>query len=217
MEHEDAIQMNAVEGYLLDDLTDDERDAFEEHCADCKTCFADVQAGATFTTTLGELTDLRELTDLVPVPVPASRYNPRFVFATAASLVLSIGCVGYQHFAVIAPLRAQLAELNQPHKIPVHTLIVQRGPEKKNLVDGSRDSILEFDVDPELAPAPFTCKIVDANGKTRGRPFSVTANETSDLIALQIPAKFLEPGTYSLIVTGTGGVSEPDIKKFEVR
>ena len=38
MSHEDAEELNAVEGYLLDDLTEDQRLRFEAHYFECQTC-----------------------------------------------------------------------------------------------------------------------------------------------------------------------------------
>lgn len=209
MEHQEALDTHAAEGYLLGDLTAAEYAAFEEHFADCDECFADIRDTATVVAAVRGTEEKKE-------PAKRRQYKPLVWFPVAASVAFAmLGTIGVQAHKV-TQLKGQLAELNQPHKIPVHTLIVQRGPEKKDFVDGNRDSVLEFDIDLDLASAPFTCKIVDVHGNTRGRPFSVTANEARDLVSLRIPAKFFEPGTYSLIVTGTGGVSEP-VKTFEVR
>jgi anti-sigma factor RsiW len=40
MTHDDSVASVAAEGYLLDELSDAERDEFEEHYADCDECFA---------------------------------------------------------------------------------------------------------------------------------------------------------------------------------
>lgn len=47
MTHSEATASNAVARYLLGELGDPERDAFEEHYFDCSACAADVRAGAT--------------------------------------------------------------------------------------------------------------------------------------------------------------------------
>jgi anti-sigma factor RsiW len=42
MDHEEAMRINAPEGYLLNDLTPSERDAFETHMFSCVLCAEDV-------------------------------------------------------------------------------------------------------------------------------------------------------------------------------
>lgn len=46
MNHEEAIKDNKPEGYLLGELSDAERDAFEEHYIDCRVCSATIRSGA---------------------------------------------------------------------------------------------------------------------------------------------------------------------------
>src|SRR3954447_2733763 len=48
MNHEQAIQEMATERYLLDELTPELRDAFEEHMFECQDCALDVRAGNVF-------------------------------------------------------------------------------------------------------------------------------------------------------------------------
>jgi hypothetical protein len=46
MEHQDAVETLASERYLLGEMSDAERDAFEEHFFSCVECADDVKAGA---------------------------------------------------------------------------------------------------------------------------------------------------------------------------
>jgi len=50
MNHEQAVQEMATERYLLDELSPELRDAFEEHMFDCAECALDVRAGNVFMT-----------------------------------------------------------------------------------------------------------------------------------------------------------------------
>ena len=50
MNHEQAMQEMATERYLLDELTPEQRDAFEEHMFECTECAMDVRAGNVFMT-----------------------------------------------------------------------------------------------------------------------------------------------------------------------
>jgi len=46
MTHEQAVEKHAAERYLLDDMPELERFAFEEHLFDCRICAEDVRTGA---------------------------------------------------------------------------------------------------------------------------------------------------------------------------
>jgi hypothetical protein len=48
MDHDYAVQIEAPMKYALGELTDAERDSFEEHFADCSKCIADTEAAAAF-------------------------------------------------------------------------------------------------------------------------------------------------------------------------
>src|SRR5262245_32593956 len=48
IDHEQAMKNLMAERYLLGELSDDERDAYEAHLFDCQTCFAQVKAGTEF-------------------------------------------------------------------------------------------------------------------------------------------------------------------------
>ena len=50
MNHDEAVQEMATERYLLDELSPELREAFEEHMFDCQECAFDVRAGNVFLT-----------------------------------------------------------------------------------------------------------------------------------------------------------------------
>ncbi len=48
MTHDEAVQITAVEQYVLGELPPPLRDEFEEHFFDCQECAIDVKAAAEF-------------------------------------------------------------------------------------------------------------------------------------------------------------------------
>jgi hypothetical protein len=205
VEHQEALDTHAAEGYLLGDLTAAEYAAFEQHFADCDECFADVRDAATVVAAVRVDGEKKELTKR-----GQSKLMPWF--AAAASVVAAM-------LGTVTTYQAhQLAQLRKPGLVAqVDLPRDQRGAAEKDVVvNGSRDAVLNFDITLEPASAPFTCRIVDAQGHTRNDPVSVSADEAAAPVNLKIPAKSLEPGEYSLIVSGTGGVSLPE-KRFKVR
>jgi Putative zinc-finger len=190
VEHQEAIDIHAAEGYLLGNLPAAQHDAFEEHFADCEPCFADVRDGATMITALrgGKKK---------PVPSGHHRFIP--TLAAAASIAVAISAVGYQ--------QAQIARLRKPSFAPVAILDERRGPESKPVVV-HRDArnTLGFDITADPPSPSYECKIVDAKGKTL-LVSTISAEQAKQPIDLDLPNRSLDPGEYSLIVTGTGGVS----------
>jgi len=211
VEHQEAIETHAAEGYLLGDLTAAEHEAFELHFADCDTCFADVRDGATVVAAVRK-------ENLVPVPVPVRGWQYKLVptLAAAASIAVAVTTVGYQQVAVVAPLRAQLAKEREPRITPLYDLRESRAEEQAVAPDSRASFLFEFAIDPEVDSPPYTCKIVDARGKRHGPQLTVTAEQAHNPVDLLMPRETLVPGDYSLIVTGTGGVSVFE-KRFMVR
>jgi hypothetical protein len=200
MEHQDAIETYAAEGYLLDELTDAERDAFEQHFADCESCFADVRDGVRFIHAL-------------PEAVKDERAQPRhrWDLAMAASLaVIATAAIG--QYGVVAPMQAQLAELRTPRIERAYTLgqQVQRGNAQPNVVNGHAGWPLEFDI-VNGSNAPYTCTIVNDRGQKWRVIGTITADQVRQPVKISMPPGALPPGNYSLIVTGAGGVPEEPI------
>jgi len=48
MDHTEAVRLMAAERYLLDDLTSELQEGFEEHYFECQECALDVRAGNAF-------------------------------------------------------------------------------------------------------------------------------------------------------------------------
>ena len=197
MNHEQAIDIHAAEGYLLGDLSPAERDAFEEHYFDCDACFADVRDGATVASGVRTVAKEREARHGHASFFPA--------FAAAAGVAVAVlGTAVYQQVAVIAPLRAQIAKERQPRIVNRYFLRDVRGPQDM-IVDGRAPFTLEFDIAPEPPSPRYTCTIVDPSGKPKFS-VAVTAAQAREAVQLQVPGGLLTPGEYQLTVTGTGGV-----------
>jgi hypothetical protein len=52
MDHQTAVQTYALEGYILDELSSEKRDAIEAHIFECTSCAEDVQMLSRFVTSL---------------------------------------------------------------------------------------------------------------------------------------------------------------------
>jgi len=78
MDHNEAIKQMAAERYLLNELTPDLRDAFEEHAFGCPECALDLRAGSAFINIAkGELPGLPSTSPAESQPEPARPIKKR--------------------------------------------------------------------------------------------------------------------------------------------
>jgi Putative zinc-finger len=89
MNHSEAIESKAAEGYLLGDLPQAERDAFEEHYFDCRVCTDTIRAGAAMFAAGREVAKSPK-SNVIWFPV--KWFNAR---AVAAALAVVVGIQGY--------------------------------------------------------------------------------------------------------------------------
>ena len=121
MNHSEALQQMAAERYLLDELTPDAREAFEEHLFDCPECALDLRAGAAFVE--AAKTQLPELTGALVASASPARTRPsgsggfsgfgRPLPRPRSPALLLV--LGYQNLVTYPRLRAAAS---QPRLIP---------------------------------------------------------------------------------------------------
>jgi len=208
MTHQEAIDAQAAERYLLDELPDGARDEFESHYFDCQTCAEDVRSGFTFIETLraeGRRTrPFREAQE-----ARKRRFAARFAapLAAAASLIVGIGVV---QLAYVAPLRRQVDQLEQPYAPVLQQLRAVRGTSPQ--VSGRAPVRLEIVLPPDSAAAGpvVTCAILDADGRAQGQPIKVPATEIIDnALTVILPPHALAPGNYTIHIDGINPPAPP--------
>ena len=105
MSHDTAVATMAAERYLLDELTEAERDTFEEHYFTCPECAEEVRAGEAMRREMQDVFLVTRERAPLPFRPPARRWfhsTGVLPWAVAAVLVLA---VGYQSAVVIPSLR----------------------------------------------------------------------------------------------------------------
>ena len=131
MEHYEAVEMMASERYLLDELTPDVRDAYEDHMFGCTECANDVRFGAAFVDRAKS-----EFQGMAPAPAPVCLPVKKtaekrdwiawtsFSWLRPAILVPAFACllaiVGYQNLVVYPALEASATE---PRLLPAATVL----------------------------------------------------------------------------------------------
>jgi hypothetical protein len=154
MNHAQAVETHAVERYLLNEMSELDRHAFEAHYFECETCADDVRAGALMregvkagfvggvsggtevppyvsggrtdvsTSAPGGGTEVPPNSTVVTPFLPRRRWSPSVVLPWAAAATLALA-VGYQGLWTIPALRRQVVG---PHALsPVPLRPASRG------------------------------------------------------------------------------------------
>jgi hypothetical protein len=196
MNHEEAKKMMAAEAYVLDDLPETERAAFEEHYFDCTDCTADVLDAAT----IADGVRTRSTSNVIPM-------SKRFNWWAVAASVLAAG-LSYQTL-VVMPRAIQMAERHQSAQSARMVASAQitapsRGDDAINTVTvrAGEPVVLDFPFVPTIR-GPYRGEIRDAAGKIVAGPFAVA--ESAELSHLFVAADTLHDGTYTLVIRGGGG------------
>lgn len=210
MDHDQAAQMQASARYVLGELTPAERDAFEEHYADCSQCLSDVELATIFAANTREVFRERALAqNTSPKGWAWLRWRPfpALAFSAALNCALVAG-LGYGllrgHNTAVTAVNV-VAESARLESVDIFPVIggVRGGPgEKKNSFEVSgRPIVLTLDLQEHYEHYLYS---IDRGGS------AVQAGEVSvsgqpDTLNVPIPASRLSPGEYRVTLTGTVG------------
>jgi hypothetical protein len=229
MNHSEAVEQMTSERYLLNELTPDARDAFEEHVFDCQECALDLRAGALF---------VREAKAQLPELVASqaksgtakaggkrnlwfSLWRPAFAAPAFAALLI---VVGYQNFVTFPALRQSA---NEPRLAPLAPLrSATRGATLPAFTaDRTHGVALPVDlvIEPGGSPAvSYTFDLQDPQGKlvwTGSLPATSQGTDSDQSFSLSIPGGMLQSGLYSFTVTSVtaqGGRTPVEQYNFDI-
>jgi hypothetical protein len=213
MNHSEATKEMAAERYLLDELSPDARDAFEEHLFDCPECALDVRSGSTF---IGEAKiQLPQISLGSPaarkISLPRERdrqwfawLRPAFAVPIMATLLVVIG---YQNLVTVPALHNSV---NEPRIVQVAQLYgATRGGSHVSIAAERTSGIalpIELPVDSAASNyVSFSFELRDPHGKQvwMGGVPAKAQNASAELqVSVVVPGGLLENGAYTLTVSG---------------
>jgi hypothetical protein len=209
MDHNQATKLDAVERYLLEEMTPQERDDFEEHYFDCQDCAIELRVTAAFMDAAAQ--ELKA--NPVPQPKKATNggSNGKSFFASLwptmlvwSALAASLLVIVYQNAIVFPRFQTQIAELRAPEMLPVVSLVRgnSRGAEVATATIAAGDSVLlSLDIPTQDRFSSYTCLVYSPSGALLGR-VPVSAQAARDTIEISVPGAGREPGKYSVTVQG---------------
>ncbi|HEY3971702.1 MAG TPA: zf-HC2 domain-containing protein [Candidatus Sulfotelmatobacter sp.] len=221
MDHTDVVRDKTTERYLLNELSPDIRDEFEEHYFDCPECAQDVSAAAQFVKHSKSV--LAEKTETVSLPTTADRgvargpwsfwFRPAFA---APALALLLAIVGYQNFVTYPRLRS---ELRQPQILPAVSVNLGTYGARETSVPEGKGLLLFVRIPPDPIFARYTGELYNPAGKPEGS-FTIDPAAGQDQWPVTVPAVSREAGTYTLAVhgvTATGETKDLGSTSFELQ
>lgn len=219
MEHNYAIQNHTAERYLLEELPQDEREAYEEHFFNCRLCAEEVQAASEFIDGARELIQNQVKEELYghakQHSIWGSWLNWRSIMqplpAMACMLLVFVsGFSAYQNRVTIPLLSTPQVLVQQPpirhaKGDAVSTLMVQRG----------KGFLINVDI-PPANYAAYDASVVTQSNKTKLLLKDISAQQARDSVQIFVPAGKLDPGRYFLVITGTENKGEVDRIPFDI-
>lgn len=204
MEHQHAVESQAVERYLLGELSSGDREAFEEHFFTCTECAAEIRAGAIFADNAKSVFAEEERKRSRAAERTAGSkgwfawLSPAFAMPLLAVLLLT-SC--YQAFILVPSLRQELERTRAARWVPAAVLYAEvRGDEPVVLVpEGAESVLLALDINATQAYREYTVEVRSASGQSLFE-LTVPASAAAGSLHLLVPARKLEAGSHTLIV-----------------
>jgi len=205
MNHDEATRLMASEKYLLDELSPEESEAFEEHLFACHQCSMDVRAGSLFLEHC-KVELAAPAADAAPDRKEDtgsgwfSWLKPAFAIPAFALLLL---LVGYQNLIIYPALRTAVAQNRAPRILPAATLVrgVTRGaPAPAVIVRPGEPFLLPLEIPTE---STFSAYAIELRGPSGAVVWSLKASseDVKNTLTLQSPG-VQEAGQYNIVVTG---------------
>jgi len=204
MEHNEAIELKAAEKYVLRELPEELREAYEEHFFDCAECAADIKAATMFAATSREIfaheQDQPATESGREFGSVWSRWlRPMIAVPVFAALVL---VVGYQNFVVIPQLKSRSVASVQVLNTFSLAAANSRGAAAVRIAVRRGESFaLDFDIPPAKGFRQYLCQLRDESGRIL-QQVSVSAEQANKSVELFVPAGMMQPGTYSIVIAG---------------
>jgi Putative zinc-finger len=221
MDHNQAIQLQAAVKYVLGELSQVQREEYEEHYFDCAECAVDLQALATFADTTREVLRQEKAIALAPDPTPMHGGWLRWLQPVTAVPVFAalLLIIAYQNTVTIPRAREEAAsgaaQVFVSSRAP--KMAVTRGGEEVKLSVRPNESLpLKFDFTPSPTFDAYVCQLQDESGRSILQ-LRVPGSFTNKELNLVVPASRIRPGKYALVFSGDPGAKGQSTKDEVLR
>jgi hypothetical protein len=217
MNHDEAVRSGAAEKYVLRELSDELRDAYEDHFLECAECTKNMHALSGFAEGGSEVYDNlhAEIVPSKPQSIWARLLQPVIAIPVFAAIVLAIAGVGYQA-SLFGPASNGVAAVAGKSALGETTRGAIRlfGDERKGggqipvvRIRAGQGFTLNFDF---LSPRKFDSylgKLQDSSGRLI-LPVTLPGDMANREVNLAIPAGLVHAGKYTLFFVGVSSPSQ---------
>jgi len=225
MEHTEAERQMLSERYLLDELTPEVREAFEEHFFSCQQCALDLETGAAFLdhskAVLSSPVRSRELTTVTSTATSPKRTRPILrlwpVLAGISAIIL-LGVVGYQNWVEYPNAKQIMAVAQKPRLLSSATMVNARdGVVAEVKAQPDAPALLSFDIPEGAQYSSYTADLYSPSGALQWS-LAIPADAARNTINIQAPG-LDRPGDYLLVLRGNSadGKSSTEVQRYTLR
>jgi hypothetical protein len=218
IDHKEATKNMMAERYLLHELSENERDAYEAHLFDCQVCFEQVKAGTEFVSYIKRIGEEKPtIARVQPAGFLAKLMTGLRQPMAAGAVALCVLAVGLNIY--------QYRELSQPKGPALERSYVltgiAHGGESAKLIEAPAGSTLSLSLEytPRGEFTAYGVRILSESGSVKSS-LSIPRDQVDGMAKVGIPANSLGAGKYSIIVWGRnndGNESEIARGAFELR
>lgn len=205
MDHSEAVRTKAAVRYLLGEMTERDRNEYEDHMFGCYECAQDLRAGAAFVDNAKDA--------FVELPEARSEFaRPAWWnwFLRPASalpvMALLVAALCYQGAYLVPHLKTELDRATAPQTLPSLSLLGAdaRGGEVPEIaIAANKPFGLFVDIPPSDQFSSYVCEVQDRLGAVRFA-VNISAQEARKTVLVLVPPSRLAPGTYAMVVRGLG-------------
>ncbi len=217
MDHSESVRLMAAEKYLLEELTPELQEQFEEHFFECQECALDVRAGAALVEHSKVVLAQPLAASPARTPVPATAawfrwFRPALIVPVLAALLI---VVAYQNLVTYPQLK-QLA--SSPQILPWASINVStRGTNTIQISPRPGEGFhLLVNIPPDSRYSSYTFNLSSPSGRLEWSR-TIPAASSDEARSIYVPGTNQEQGIYKLAVHGnTAGGESSDLGHYSI-
>ena len=211
MDHTEAVRMQAVEKYILGELSPFHRAQFEEHYFDCADCALNLRAGVAFAAASRQYFAESAVAEKAVRTPRAGWFGWLKPLVAVPAFAALIAVITYQNTVSIPRLQRETQFSTAAAIAPWFSLVnasVHGSSGTRIEIQPGQAFYLFFDITatPRQADSVFLLQVQDSTGKTLVQS-SVPAERAQKSVVLPIPPGFREGDYKLLILAKTAGTS----------
>ncbi len=216
MDHQLALDEQLPEKYVLGELSELERDNFEEHLSDCSRCMEEVRLAESFVANAHGVFRDEARAKVAGLPPKQERFawwtnRQALVYSGGLNFVLAAAAL-YAFLTVVPLLKTEIRSLEAP---VVSQSIVLQGATRGALpvFPVAKDSAVTFRLDLPKHFDRYQCSIETSAGRAQ-KTYNLRGVDNAETLNLTIPLAGLDPGDYRVKLSGLDDAGSDPLSSF---